>query len=571
MSLPGILEGGSSRLWARLVGNGLAQALAAVATTLLVRHTFDGWLNTHRQPADLPALGWVGTGLVMIVVLRAWLRARERADAERLGQEYVYQVRLAVFDRLGALAPRVLQRRRRGSLMLRFVGDLSALRQWVSLGLARLTVAGMTAGIALVALGWMNRILALAAGLILAGGAVAALALAKPLRAAVRESRRRQSALAANVNEKIAAMAAVQLCNQGQRERRHIARQGRRLRDAMVERARIGGWLRAITEATSGLAVATVVLLGALEVASGTTTPGTVVGAMTIVGLLLPALRDLGRVHEYWHGFQVASERIERFLELPNLVNERPNAPDLTVERGQLELRQVSVTGVFEDLNVVAPAGGVIAIVGPNGAGKSTLLALAARLLDPDQGEVRLDGRDFARHSLASVRRAVGMVSAELPLLKGSIARNLRYRWPEAPLEEVERVCALCGVDELLAELPEGAQTRLLEDGKNLSPGQRQRIALARALLGDPALLLLDEVEANLDTRAEAVVDRVLARHCGTVLMVTHRRDRLFRADEIWHVADGRLVESGPPLKLLNSDGPTSRLFGVIQRKAANE
>lgn len=571
MSLPGILEGGSSQLWARLVGNGLAQALAAVATTLLVRHTFDGWLNTHRQPADLPALGWVGTGLVMIVVLRAWLRARERADAERLGQEYVYQVRLAVFDRLGALAPRVLQRRRRGSLMLRFVGDLSALRQWVSLGLARLTVAGMTTGVALVALGWMNRILALAAGLILAGGAVAALALAKPLRAAVRESRRRQSALAANVNEKIAAMAAVQLCNQGQRERRHIARQGRRLRDAMVERARIGGWLRAITEATSGLAVATVVLLGALEVASGTTTPGTVVGAMTIVGLLLPALRDLGRIHEYWHGFQVASERIERFLELPNLVNERPNAPDLTVERGQLELRQVSVTGVFEDLNVVAPAGGVIAIVGPNGAGKSTLLALAARLLDPDQGEVRLDGRDFARHSLASVRRAVGMVSAELPLLKGSIARNLRYRWPEAPLEEVERVCALCGVDELLAELPEGAQTRLLEDGKNLSPGQRQRIALARALLGDPALLLLDEVEANLDTRAEAVVDRVLARHCGTVLMVTHRRDRLFRADEIWHVADGRLVESGPPLKLLNSDGPTSRLFGVIQRKAANE
>ncbi len=571
MSLPGILEGGSSRLWARLVGNGLAQALAAVATTLLVRHTFDGWLNTHRQPADLPALGWVGTGLGMIVVLRAWLRARERADAERLGQEYVYQVRLAVFDRLGALAPRVLQRRRRGSLMLRFVGDLSALRQWVSLGLARLTVAGMTTGVALVALGWMNRILALAAGLILAGGAVAALALAKPLRAAVRESRRRQSALAANVNEKIAAMAAVQLCNQGQRERRHIARQGRRLRDAMVERARIGGWLRAITEATSGLAVATVVLLGALEVASGTTTPGTVVGAMTIVGLLLPALRDLGRIHEYWHGFQVASERIERFLELPNLVNERPNAPDLTVERGQLELRQVSVTGVFEDLNVVAPAGGVIAIVGPNGAGKSTLLALAARLLDPDQGEVRLDGRDFARHSLASVRRAVGMVSAELPLLKGSIARNLRYRWPEAPLEEVERVCALCGVDELLAELPEGAQTRLLEDGKNLSPGQRQRIALARALLGDPALLLLDEVEANLDTRAEAVVDRVLARHCGTVLMVTHRRDRLFRADEIWHVADGRLVESGPPLKLLNSDGPTSRLFGVIQRKAANE
>ena len=571
MSLPGILGGRRRLLWARLVGNGLAQALAAVAATLLVRHTFDHGLSAPRPLADPAALGWIGAGLVAVTVLRAWLRARERTDAERLGQEYVYRVRLAVFDRLGALAPRVLQRRRRGSLMLRFIGDLSALRQWVSLGLARLTVAAVTAGSALAALGWMNPALALTTGSILAGGAATAFVLAKPLRAAVRESRRRQSALAANVSEKISTMAVVQLCNQGERERRHVARQGRRLRDAMVERARIGGWLRAITEATGGLAITAVALLGALEVAGGGTTPGTVVGAMTIVGLLLPALRDLGRVHEYWHGFRVASERILRFLELPNRVGERPDAPDLTVERGQLELRQATVAGAFEDMSVVAPAGGVIAIVGPNGAGKSTLLALAARLLDPDRGAVQIDGQDLARHSLASVRRAVGMVGPELPLQKGSIARNLRYRWPEAPQEEVERVCALCGVDELLAELPEGARTRLLEDGKNLSPGQRQRIALARALLGAPALLLLDEVEAHLDARADAVIDRVLARYRGTVLMVTHRRDRLFRADEIWHVADGGLVESGPPLKLLNGDGPTGRLFGATARKAACE
>jgi ATP-binding cassette subfamily B protein/subfamily B ATP-binding cassette protein MsbA len=292
---------------------------------------------------------------------------------------------------------------------------------------------------------------------------------------------------------------------------------------------------------------------------------------MTIVGLLLPALRDLGRVHEYWYGFRVASERIRQFLELPNLIDERPDAPDLAVTQGQLEFQQVGVAGVFEGLTAIAPAGSVITIVGPNGAGKSTLLALAARLLDPDQGAVRLDGQDLAQYSLASVRRAVGMVSAELPLLKGAIARNLRYRWPDAPTEEVERVCALCGVDELLAELPEGEQTRLLEDGKNLSPGQRQRIALARALLGDPVLLLLDEVEANLDAQARAVVDRALTHYRGTVLMVTHRRDRLFQANEIWHVADGRLMETGPPLKLLNSDGPTSRLFGATLRKAACE
>lgn len=179
-----------------------------------------------------------------------------------------------------------------------------------------------------------------------------------------------------------------------------------------------------------------------------------------------------------------------------------------------------------------------------------------------------LDGQNLARHSLASVRRAVGMVSAELPLLKGTIAKNVRYRWPEAPADEIERVCALCGVDELLAEQPEGMQTRLLEDGKNLSLGQRQRIALARALLGDPALLLLDEIEAHLDEQASTMIDRILARYRGTVLMVTHRRERLFQADAIWHIAEGRLVETGPPLKLLNGDGPTRHLFGDTLPKA---
>ncbi|MGB2973365.1 MAG: ABC transporter ATP-binding protein, partial [Candidatus Competibacter sp.] len=141
MALPRILDGRRRGLWLRLVGNGLAQAVAAVATTLLIRHVFDRWLTAPRAALPL-ALAWIGAALVALALSRAWLRMRERTDAELLGQDYVYRVRLAIFDRLGTLAPRVLQRRRRGSLMLRFVGDLSALRQWVSLGLARLSVAG---------------------------------------------------------------------------------------------------------------------------------------------------------------------------------------------------------------------------------------------------------------------------------------------------------------------------------------------------------------------------------------------------------------------------------------------
>ena len=155
------------------------------------------------------------------------------------------------------------------------------------------------------------------------------------------------------------------------------------------------------------------------------------------------------------------------------------------------------------------------------------------------------------------------MVSPDLPLLRGTIDRNLRYRCPDAPQAEIERVKALCGLDTLLEELPEGAATRLAEGGANLSPGQRQRIALARAIVGQPRLLLLDEAESNLDPQSALALDRVLSGYRGTVLMVTHRPDRLATADRIWHLEDGRLVEAGTPQALARGDGPTARLFGA--------
>jgi ATP-binding cassette subfamily B protein/subfamily B ATP-binding cassette protein MsbA len=159
------------------------------------------------------------------------------------------------------------------------------------------------------------------------------------------------------------------------------------------------------------------------------------------------------------------------------------------------------------------------------------------------------------------VHRAFGMVSPDLPLLRGTIEKNLKYRWTRADEEALAAVRALCGIDEMLAELPEGLQTRVAEGGANLSFGQRQRIALARALLGHPPVLLLDEADANLDARSSRIVDRVLASYGGTVLLVTHRLERAAAADEIWYVEDGKLVESGTPHELLHRAGPTARLF----------
>lgn len=156
------------------------------------------------------------------------------------------------------------------------------------------------------------------------------------------------------------------------------------------------------------------------------------------------------------------------------------------------------------------------------------------------------------------MRAAIGVAGPDLPLLRGSVERNLRYRRPDASRDELTRVIDLCGLGELSARLPDGLSTRVGEAGQRLSAGERQRIALARALLGDPRLLLLDEADANLDATARATLDRVVAavRRRATVLVVTHRRETIERADAVWHLDGGRLVEEGAP-----GARPTARLF----------
>jgi len=546
MRFQAVIKGSRFPLFVRLVANGLGQAAVVVCTVLLVRLAFDRLIRTSEYDS-FPLILWVGLGLFGAAVCMSWLRMMERVDAEQMGQDYTHRIRIKLFDHLSVLAPRALQNRSRGAIVLRFVGDLNALKRWVSLGLARVTVAGVTAVGALLALSVVNWVLALGVTTVLGAGTLYVLSLGKQLREAVKESRRRRSHLAANVNEKVASMAVVQVFGQSERERRRIGRQSNRLKKAMVARARKIGLIRAVTHSATALASGAVLLLGASQVASGRATPGTVVAAMTIVGLLVPALRDLGRVYEYWHDAQVSSEKIRQFLRTPSLVHELVGAPDLEPGQGRLEFVGVSLSDSVKGVTTVAQPGSVVALVGPNGAGKSTLLSLAARLIDPDEGKVVLDGQDLAKHSLASVRRAIGMMSPDLPLLRGTIDKNLRYRWPDAPVEEIDRAKALCEIDKVLAELPEGEQTRVTEGGGNLSLGQRQRIALARALLGRPSILLLDEADAHLDHDSRAVLERILAEYRGTVLLVTHSGERLADVDIIWRMEDGGLVEVVTP------------------------
>ena len=547
--LPVIFSQARRWLFLRLVGNGILQAAAIIVSMLLVRHAFDVLLNPEFDDPEVHMfefnqvweIAFFAFGVLGSTGLAAWLRYIERIDAERLGQAYIHEVRIAVFDRMSSFAPRALSGRTTGSSMLRFVGDLSAIRRWISLGLARIVVSAIVTIISIGVLAFIDLKLSLCAIFILSLGLGLNLKMGPNIHRVITEARRRRGHLAGNINEKIRSYIVIQAFNQRLRERKRFKKHSARLSKSMIDRAAASAAMRIINEGATALSMAAILSIGALEVFREQTTAGNVVATMAVVGFLSNAFRDLGRVHEYLQAYRVSKKKIIEFMDTTPLRGRSSKLPSLQVSKGEIELQGISLRGVLRRISGTIPGGSRMAIIGDNGAGKSTLLQVIARLVDPDRGKVLIDGQDIRRCNLTSVREAIGIVSPDLPLFKGSIRYNLQYRKPEASDEELSRVRQLCKIESLLEQLPGGEGFRIKEGGVNLSLGQRHKLALARAILGQPAILIVDEIDANLDRQAILVLEEVLNDFTGTVLMVSRFEDRLAMADYYWHLKDSKL------------------------------
>lgn len=547
--LPVIFSLARRFLFLRLIGNGTMQAVAIIISMLLVRHAFDVLLNPEFDDPEVHMFEFTqvweialfALGLLGITGFAAWLRYIERIDAERLGQAYIHEVRITVFDRMSRFAPRALSGRTTGSSMLRFVGDLSAIRRWISLGLARIVVSAIVTIISISVLAFIDIYLAICAIFILSLGLGMNLRMGPHIHQVITEARRRRGHLAGNINEKIRSYIVIQAFNQRVRERKRFKKHSSRLSDAMINSAAASASMRIINEGATALSMAAILSVGAFLVFQEQTTAGNVVAAMAVVGFLSNAFRDLGRVHEYLQAYRVSKTKIIEFMDTTPLRGRSSKLPPLQVSKGEIELQDIRLRGVLQNINGTIPGGSKLAIIGDNGAGKSTLLQVIARLVDPDRGKVFIDAQDIRRCNLSSVREAIAIVSPDLPLFKGSVRYNLRYRKPDASEEELARVRKLCQIDNLLEHLPGGEDFRIKEGGVNLSLGQRHKLALARAILGKPAILIIDEIDANLDRQAIQALENVLNDFAGTVLMVSRFEDRLAMADYYWHLKDGIL------------------------------
>lgn len=544
MALPAILAGGRSRLFAFLVANGVLQAAGAVATALLVRYGFDR-LVMGAGALDLQAAGSLAAAFIAANLATSWLRWRGGVDAERLGQDYVHAVRMRLFRHATELGADGARQMSNGAMMLRFVGDLAAIRNWVSLGLARLVVGGLGIVLALVALTLVEPVIAGAVALSVLATAGVALAIGPKLRGSTREARRRRGRVAALVNDRIAHMNVVEAFGQERRELGRLRRASGGMRSALIERARVVSLLRAVSEASAGFASTCALLVGAVQVAAGHATPGAVVAAMVVAGLLAPRLSDLGRVFEYWNAATVARDMQARFLALqPGRRRARRGGDQALGEAAsRIELRGVARAPLFADVSFAIEPGERVAIVGASGAGKSTLLRLIAGIIEPDEGSVLLGEKDIRVYRWGAVRKRIAMVSPELGLLRASLRLNLTYGAAGVGDEEIDRVLALCRLQPLVARLPRGLDTRLPSNGEGLSTGERTRIALARALLAGSRVLLLDETEAHLDRPAREALDALIESFPGTIVFATHDAAQVARAQRALSIVSCRVGE----------------------------
>lgn len=527
------------KIFAALLTAAMGQALAAAAAAWCVRHLFNQLIGSSEAGGHASHL--LGIGFFLAALFGFLLEVVQRRLGEEMALDYTAEVRLALFDHHLKLPPERFGHRSQGALLLPFVGDLTALKQWVGNGLARIFAAAVTLTVLLGILAGHSLLLGAAIGAALAVGGLVMLSLGRPLNSAVRDLRRRRGALAGFVSGRLSGVAAIQMMARARSERRKVVARTESLNRASRRRAWITGTMRGAAQFTGSLLIIATLLAGTHEIAAGRLTPGALVATLSLVGLMAAAMHDLGRGLESWYPARISRERIAAVLRQParrrmkHRAGQEAALPGLTFESLAI--------GPLSGLSTTVRPGEVVLIEGPAGSGKSSLLGCIAQLTQQTTGAIMQDGRDLRSLTPAELRRTIGFASPALPLLRGSFGMNLRYRKPDVAAEDVTSLLASSGLDRLVAHLPGGLRARLTDNGVNLSFGERQALLLARAILGLPPILLIDSIDSHLDPPVVRWLADTLRSYPGTVLMAVSRPELARCATRVWRLDQGIFSE----------------------------
>jgi ATP-binding cassette subfamily B protein len=532
-------------------------------------------IDTALIGRDLAALRRVVLWFAALGVFSFLLNVISGMRYTRVSADILFDMRLALYEHLQRLSPRFYARTRLGDIIARINGDISEIQRvaaeaalaWVG---NVLFLAGSVA--MMVWLDWRLTLIALALTPVSLWSLVH---YRRRLEGKVGELRQRSADIGSFLIETLQANTLVVSSNTQTRETQRFRRLNAAFVSAVMGMQRLtyfAGGLPGMLLSVSG---AIVFLYGGSRVIDGTLTLGTFGAFLAYQMRVFAPAQALMGLYASLATARVSWRRVLELLDAPVDVTEDREARSLRAARGEIVFDRVSVTTdravrVLDDVSFEVTPGESLAIVGASGSGKSTIAFLATRLLDPESGAVRLDGVDLRTLKLQDVRRHVVLVEQEPVLLHGTIADNIRYVRPDASDDRVCRAAAAAAIASFIESLPDGYQTIVGERGLALSAGERQRIAIARAFLADPAVLVLDEPTAALDPVSERLViegyEQVMRDR--TAILITHRRDLAMRVDRVVVLDGASVAETGAPRELASRDGAFARLF-ILPRAAA--
>jgi ATP-binding cassette subfamily B protein len=604
---------------ALMMGLIVVTSLLNLVPPLLYRDLLDNALPNR----DAARLNWLALGVIGIPIVVGVIGVAQRFLSASIGEGIIYDLRRVLYAHMQSMSLRFFTNTRTGEMMSRLNNDVVGAQRAVTSTLVSIitnVISLISTLVIMISLEWRLTLLGVA---ILPLFILPSRRVGRMLRRIARQGMAYNAEMNAQMNETLNVSGAllVKIFGRGPDELARFTDRAGRVRDIGIRQALVGRWFFTGLRMAGAVGTALVFWIGGHLVLRGAFTAGTIIAFGTYLGKLYSPLSALSNVRVEFATSMVSFERVFEVLDLPVEIRDRPGAIALRQPRGHVRFEEVSfnyrgagaagdgATAIgLEDVprfgrgQHTAPpplsrgAGGgdgrkdappevepqdetprwalrhvsfeiqpgqLVALVGPSGAGKTTITYLLPRLYDPTEGRIMLDGHDLRDVTLASLSAHVGMVTQETFLFHDTVLANLLYARPEATRSEVESACRAANIHGFIVSLPEGYRTVVGERGYRLSGGEKQRVAIARVILKDPQVLILDEATSHLDSRSEALIQGALERVMKgrTSVVIAHRLSTILSADLILVMDEGRLVEQGTHEDLLARGGLYAELY----------
>jgi len=561
----------------------LAATGAGLAPPYLAGQAIDAGIVT----GDTGALTLIVVAFLAVAVVYAIASYAQTYLVGWVGTRALQDLRERVFSHLQSMSIGFFTRRSPGVLISRMTNDIEALNQLVTSGVTTLFSSGLTL-IGVVAIMLLLDVkLALVTFLTFPLVAVASTVFRVASHGAYRETRERIAAVTAYIQETLSGVRVVRSFGQEPRHMAAMTELNEANREANMRTVFLNASYFPAVELLSAAGTAAIVLYGGSQAIDNAIQIGTIVAFIGYLQVFFSPIQELSQLYTTYQQGMAALDKIFELLDTEPDMVDAPGAIDPGQLRGEIEMEGVSfayaddalerqargeqVEWALRDVDLHVPPGQTLALVGATGAGKSTFAKLVARFYDPQVGRVLVDGHDLRGVRQQALRRQLGIVPQEGFLFSGSVRENIAFGRPEASPEEIEAAVAAVGATDFVAALPEGIDTQVGERGIQLSAGQRQLVAFARALLAEPRILILDEATSNVDVRTEKTIERGLERLLAgrTAIVIAHRLSTIRRAGKIVVLEGGRIAEIGAHDELVAAEGPYARLYSSWQDVSA--